>query len=1121
MGRIGPYETIEEHSPGLQVARGPRKTACLVRLSAAGPAQDESGGPTRLMSPAQLLARAEAQAKAAGSPYWAPILDSGTLGDQAYCVYRRYPDSITRYLAFTSVGGKAVWTVLDRILCGLREYRQKANRAHGNLTPANVLLGETRGEWWRTAVLSDPLGDGELDAETAWRDDLHSLGHLLFRLVLQRPPDLHEVPSGDEPWVKALGEAGPAWRAFCADLLDRSRAMDLDEAGSRLASLAPRVPAGHRLRRLLFVLCPVLVLLAAGGWALLNYQRLPPAFRDGAIRLRCLAGLSSYDPDAWRRLCDEYHAWLGAFAERAAEAPAGSAWRTHPYLERLLAMLADAKGPFDPAEIGGEALAYSDLRSVVPERARECGSYDLVLGSLTHVETLRAYLDRAATDRGGWDALRYLSGPLADLCAAGQWAATAQHLRGLAKAIPPPVQGSLRDASQAYAGASAIDAAVEWWTTVGSASRELDERIARLQSTGDPALKRFGDAVVGELAKESARSQGSREDNSQLRGFVADAAKLADLIEAMLAKEWAALPREKQDLWRDEAQRKFVPDASPSLDTYRLWLSELRRLCTDPSLDWVLLARKEDSISGSEVLNLEWRRWRDGILGAPGDPVKPEVRGNDQLRSRVEKRRHFLSSLDAQSILPLALPGRVEAAVQARREATLRQIVALATDEGADVSAFKAAPAVQDLCAVYRRWCHDLPLLAEALAAVRAPLAGLYAYAETVASGAPPPIRALAEAWRGQDVWGAPGLPDELAAACRWVQALADVEAKQPAGNPADRAWLRDQALASSAELPVALAAWRRLGQGDWPKGEEERRDDETIGRQLQQQLAAWNALTPERRADVEREVRAETERRSVRDVLGKLEADPDPALKRFVRFYRDTYAEARNAAGDAGRLAELAATSSLARGLAKVVMQPDWPGEYDRASMAEKLPAPETFSETFYQGWPDQAAGFRLLRPDPRGDPGAWEQTIARMRAAQVALEPFPAERPVAAGQLQEIGALRDPYRPIANRFRLCAAESRRPSPPTTGASPRSPTTASCRRRSGSGAWRSGPGTSPNWLQETPSWKRCMANWGRPSGNSSAPRRSAAMPRPSRASWTASGRSSGRSRTGPTLRSG
>jgi len=508
MGLIGPYEILEELSPGLHPARGPRRSACMVRLSAPATPTEEAAGPARAMAPQQLLERAAALALAGRSDYWVPVLDSGRAAEQTYCVMPRYAGSIARYLAFASLNEKAVWTVLDRILHGLQEYRQKADRPHGNLTPANILLAETRGEWWRTVRLTDPLSAGELDRETAWRADLCSVGNLLFRMVLQRQPDALEIPSSDTPWVEALGPSGPAWRAFCADLLDRTHPMDLDDAVDRLARLAPRTPAGRRVRRLLFALCPVLILLAVGGWALVNYQSLPQAIRDPAIRLRCLAGVDSYDQEAWRRLCSEYQAWLGGFAERAAARPVAEAWSQHPYLEKLQGLLTEARGEFDPVRIGGETLAYSDLRNSIPEKARECGSYDLVLGGLEHVTAVRGYLGRATAEAGGWEALRYVSGALSERCAQGHWAATAEHLRRLAGALQPPPEAALREPPAPYAGADAIQAVLEWWTGVGLASRRLDERLARMAATGDPLLKRFDEAVADELGKGATRSRG-------------------------------------------------------------------------------------------------------------------------------------------------------------------------------------------------------------------------------------------------------------------------------------------------------------------------------------------------------------------------------------------------------------------------------------------------------------------------------------------------------------------------------------------------------------------------------------------------------------------------------------
>jgi len=423
----------------------------------------------------------------------------------------------------------------------------------------------------------------------------------------------------------------------------------------------------------------------------------------------------------------------------------------------------------------------------------------------------------------------------------------------------------------------------------------------------------------------------------------------------------------------------------------------------------VLEARELSAIASSEVLNAEWRQRRDELLGDRNEPAAADRRRSDELRGRLQTLRLFLSSLDDQSILPLPPAGLAEKAVQAKREDALRQVLALRTEATGDAGVLKSSRPVQDLCATYRRWRHDVPLLADALAAVRVHVANLYAYSEKLPPGTGGPIKALHEAWAGRDVWNAPGLPPEMSETCLWLDGLASVESRQPRREPGDRRWLRATALAPQSGLPLALAAWRRLGEADWPTGDDERHDDAAMRGALEKRLADWHPPAAERRPAVEWELRTEAERRSVREILVKLEADPDPALRRFVRFYEDTYVQVGRAAGNRTELAELAATSNLARGLAKIVMKPDWPGDYDRPSLQRGLPPPETFNERFYENWPDRAEDFRLLKPDPRGDPAAWESVIARLTSGQGVLEPFPAEKAAAVAQLGEVVKLRD----------------------------------------------------------------------------------------------------------------
>jgi hypothetical protein len=188
----------------------------------------------RACSQAFLRAAAEQQAAVvAGCRRLAPIHafecdESGF----AYYATARYETSLAEFLeAGCKVDSALLREIATSVLGALAELQEKSRRAHGNLTPGNILL-DPHGRIFLT-----DLAHSAKDATTA--DDLFALGTLIYQLVRRTArigmlnPPLDYSPE----WTESLGDDADGWLAFTNRLLAKSRNTSPDAIKSALGDL--------------------------------------------------------------------------------------------------------------------------------------------------------------------------------------------------------------------------------------------------------------------------------------------------------------------------------------------------------------------------------------------------------------------------------------------------------------------------------------------------------------------------------------------------------------------------------------------------------------------------------------------------------------------------------------------------------------------------------------------------------------------------------------------------------------------------------------------------------------------------------------------------------------------
>src|SRR5947209_1712722 len=156
MGAFGSFETSREFSSaqGARVYRAHQtgvsagddfvvKVYCLESLI--GPDQQTRSDLDSLLADLSqsFIRRIELQRQAAGvSKRIAPILETGKDDRGVWYATRFYPRSVHRIIAGrVALSRQALFHIVSSIVRGALEVRQACARGHGNLKPANVLIG--------------------------------------------------------------------------------------------------------------------------------------------------------------------------------------------------------------------------------------------------------------------------------------------------------------------------------------------------------------------------------------------------------------------------------------------------------------------------------------------------------------------------------------------------------------------------------------------------------------------------------------------------------------------------------------------------------------------------------------------------------------------------------------------------------------------------------------------------------------------------------------------------------------------------------------------------------------------------------------------------------------------
>ena len=309
----------------------------------------------------------------------------------------------------------------------------------------------------------------------------------------------------------------------------------------------------------------------------------------------------------------------------------------------------------------------------------------------------------------------------------------------------------------------------------------------------------------------------------------------------------------------------------------------------DPE-EWLAATKDRREITSSASINAEWRQRRDGLLrDATAESLKSAPAAYTALRSKVEAVEGFLRKIVDAERLPegldrsAALPASVSAAsldvkCRQRREKAVAAVLQAAEWAGAVPKHKDPAdlPGWDRVVDPYRQWLNDVKDLMAGFKIVEDALASC-CLPQDVPAGRD---RTLGELYKQQ--LAKPAYVEfhaELAPLTTRLERLQEIE---QAANKAELVAAIKSAKPTEPE--VVLAAWRRLGEVDWPAGAAELNEE----RQLRDRFAAvaGDVRDEARKKQFMDQLAQEGPRRYVR-CLGKLTepADIESAIRLMDRF--------------------------------------------------------------------------------------------------------------------------------------------------------------------------------------------------------------------------------------------
>ena len=598
MARCGNYELDRA------IGWGRRSTYFAARV-------DGAGGPPefvirrartvdRRLSHAFMRAAAEQQAAVgAGCRRLAPIhaFDCDESGF-AYYATIRYETSLAEFLeAGCKVDSDLLREIVTGVLGSLAELHEISRRAHGNLTPGNILLDS------QELIHLTDLAPSAKDATTA--DDLFALGTLIYQLVRRtaRIGTLNPPLDYSPEWTESLDDDAEGWREFTNRLLTKSRntgpealaaaARDLKS----LASLAARAA--------------VTTMPQAGDAPQPEVRRAPPKKRSPLPKIAAIILLLAGGGGGvmwWKNNEDKKNARIAQKREddriaqlQAAEPPAIKMFR------------AELKQPL-PVEIADDTKLKPLLDRIARslDRAGSKDEVTLVLGNWDAPDKMKA---RAAAWRS----------------APREWTRLAGQLEAAAKIDVDGEKSIIEQLQKAIAARDAADELERVWGDVTSVLKSIAADKSRvmpaekIQLLPDFTLWAVEEILSAKnLTEGQERAQGALGELSKVLAFLGEKAprvvwgRIGDDAAAVITAPKGGI---RPDRWIREAERLVGPTGEKRGEWEKILEEKKTRILNLPKKDqlkWDELLKPENKATSnaleSEVAAIDKRLGPAGVF---------------------------------------------------------------------------------------------------------------------------------------------------------------------------------------------------------------------------------------------------------------------------------------------------------------------------------------------------------------------------------------------------------------------------------------------------------------------------------------------------------------------------
>ena len=373
-----------------------------------------------------------------GARHWAPIHKAGRIIGGSYYVSDIYHLTLDDLIRDPSIeiDGRAVHRIVSAAVAALVELRDICGRAHGSLRASNVLI-HSQGDIGRArVVLTDPLAPDKFAPTTGEADDLRTLGHLLYEVVVRRPfRSTSPWPIPPSTAWNRLGRTADAWRELCSRLLDhdpKPGQLTLEAIGEELDRIARRRPLA----------LPAAILGGAAALALLVYAAVWLARN---VHIFGPTGAEREFAHQWLQVCTDHHYWFARFfRDLEYDRARRRRWERDDDLMPVLQRLDEARKSRDGVWVPQEGLEAAEappsiLRPSEQDRADIAGarrSFQLFDG--VRAALLKQLRDLSGAWKGrGWHRPAWHLDDLAEQAAAGKRAAAERAVAAFRQRLEP------------------------------------------------------------------------------------------------------------------------------------------------------------------------------------------------------------------------------------------------------------------------------------------------------------------------------------------------------------------------------------------------------------------------------------------------------------------------------------------------------------------------------------------------------------------------------------------------------------------------------------------------------------------------------------------------------------